>query len=678
MKLDKYFMIMLCTVTTLHSFLSPSIAQEMGREELLEEMYLVVDYDEAGESESAMASFYSPGFSATVDNKDPQLSNGKVTPEYGGSSTQFYFSVDYSDSNEDVPATIGVYIDDAPSSVTLDSGSAYNGTYKSEAKTLSSGTHTYYFVATDGDGGSARLPASGSNSGPTVNDNPQLSNGVVSPSSGTSSTQFFYEVTYQDPNNDAPATIYVYINGTPSYMTLDSGLTYNGTYKSSIAQMLVPGTHSYYFTAEDGEGGSVRLPTSGSYSGPTVNDLPQLSNGMVDPDSGNSSTSFYYYVDYYDGEEDIPETSYVYVDNTAYEMDFYSGESPNGTYRYGPKLLETGNHSFYFSFTDKLSNTTRLPVAGSFSGPTINDPPQISGGRVNPDSGSGSTDFYYYVDYYDGEEDIPETSYVYIDDTAYEMDLYNGESYNGTYRYGPKLLKTGSHDFYFSFTDGYNEMVRIPPDGSYSGPEMVSGSIYVYDNLGGATIILNDTDSGHITPATLSSVDVGIHKVSLSKNDYVSLPAYATILVIQDQTVEVPFILMPCPAEITLEDETDHLHLLRHFRDSLLNKNAGGKEYIDLYYIHASEISLLILGNQDLRIRMGKLLHQFIPLLKFSMEEVSAVLPSELMGEIKVLIDDFEEKGSPFLKAALKRVRMDLQEGIPLKDLGFEVEEDSF
>jgi hypothetical protein len=574
MRAYKTLVTILFMVITLFGFSPLSIAQEVGKEELFDDHYDGLDYDEEKVGYSATIYFYSPGLSATV-NDNPQLSNGKVAPESGDSSTQFYYSVDYSDTNEDVPATISVFVDDIPSTLTLDSGVAYNGTYKSAAKTLGSGNHTYYFNATDGDGGSARLPESGSVSGPRVNDAPELSNGKVEPSTGTSSTQFFYEVFYHDPDKDSPPGVYVYIDGTPSTMTLDSGVVYNGTYKSA-AMTLDSGVHAYYFMVTDGSGGSARLPVSESYSGPTVNNLPRLSSG-----------------------------------------------------------------------------------------------------EVIPHSGGDSTDFYYYVDYYDEDEDVPETAYVYIDNVAYVMSLYSGKGYNGVYRYGPKLFKSGDHEFYFSFVDGYDDIVKLPSGESYSGPEMLSGEIYVYDNIGDAHIILDDSDSGYTTPATLAPVNRGIHKVSLLKDNYVSFPSYATVEVAQE-AVEVPFILLSCPAAVALKNESDSLHLLRDFRDGVLNQTGRGKEYIDLYYTNASEISLIMMNNSEVKNRMETLLHQLVPLVTPLMERENVILTSEMKDEIELLLDALEAKSSPFLKAALKRVRKELNKGEIFKDMGFEVEEGSF
>ena len=673
MKTYKTLFITLFMVITLSGFPPLSIAQEVGREDMFDEYYDGLDYDEGNVGHSATIYFYSRGLSAT-GNDNPQLSNGKVAPESGDSSTQFYYSVDYSDSNGDAPTTISVYIDDASSTLTLNSGVASSGTYKSAAITLGLQAHTYYFTAEDGNGGSARLPASGSISGPGVS-NASLSNGKAEPGTGTSSSEFFYEVTYNDPDEGSPSGVYVYIDGTPSSMTLESGSAYNGTYKSS-AQKLDSGTHNYYFTAIDEEEVSIRLPASGTYSGPTINDPPQLSEGKVTPDPGNSSTDFYYYVECNDKEGDVLKTYYIYIDDEAYEMSLYSGVSYNGTYQYGPKMLKGGSHDFYFSFTDEHNNVGRLPVSGSYSGPTINDPPQLSGGKVVPDSGNSSTDFYYYVEYYDGEEDTPGTPYIYIDNVAYVMSLYSGVSYNGTYRYGPKLFKEDGHDFYFSFGDGYNDIVRLPSEGSYSGPEMTSGAIYVYDNVGGASIILDGSDSGYTTPATLSPVNMGVHKVALLKSNYVSLPPYAVVKVTQN-TVEVPFILLPCPAVVALKGESDHLGLLRDFRDSTLSQTEKGREYVDLYYAYASEISLIMMNDSEVKSRMERLLYQLIPFVTPLMERGDVILPSEMKDEIVLLLDEFEAEGSPFLKAAMKRIRKELNGEEIFKDMGFEIEGDS-
>ena len=49
---------------------------------------------------------------------------------------------------------------------------------------------------------------------------------------------------YDDPIGDAPSEIYVYIDGTSSYLILESGVAYEGIHKS-VAHLLDSGDHKY-------------------------------------------------------------------------------------------------------------------------------------------------------------------------------------------------------------------------------------------------------------------------------------------------------------------------------------------------------------------------------------------------------------------------------------------------
>lgn len=101
-------------------------------------------------------------------NQDPDLSNGYVNLSSGDTNTDFYWYVDYYDQDGDFPTLKNVYIDGMSYTMSLYSGSASNGTYLYGPKNLSAGSHNYYFYFSDGYGGSARLPSSGTYSGPSV------------------------------------------------------------------------------------------------------------------------------------------------------------------------------------------------------------------------------------------------------------------------------------------------------------------------------------------------------------------------------------------------------------------------------------------------------------------------------------------------------------------------------
>jgi len=97
---------------------------------------------------------------------------------------------------------------------------------------------------------------------------------------------------------------------------------------------------------------------------------------------------------------------------------------------------------------------------------------QQSTARVSPSSGNTSTDFYWYVHYYDADGDPPSTRDVYIDGMSYQMELDSGSDSNGTYIYGPMNLGVGSHDYFFYFTDGHGGSDRLPSSGTFSGPSV--------------------------------------------------------------------------------------------------------------------------------------------------------------------------------------------------------------
>ena len=315
----------------------------------------------------------------TQPNQPPTLSSGYVTPSSGDTPTIFNYYVTYTDSDGDAPTTKYVYVDGSPRTMTKVSGSYTSGATFKYSTTLSTGSHNYYFYFNDGHGHTKRLPTSGTYSGPSVslpNQAPTLSSGYVTPSSGDTSTTFNYYVTYTDPDGDAPTTKYVYVDGSPHTMTKISGsYTSSATFKYSTT--LSAGSHNYYFYFNDGHGHTKRLPTSGTYSGPSVslpNQPPTLSSGYVTPTSGDTSTTFNYYVTYTDSDGDAPTTKYVYVDGSTHTMTKISGSYASGaTFKYST-TLSAGIHNYYFYFNDGHGHTKRLPTSGTYSGPSVSPP----------------------------------------------------------------------------------------------------------------------------------------------------------------------------------------------------------------------------------------------------------------------------------------------------------------
>ena len=145
---------------------------------LMEDDGYEYDADE-GEWEHGMQSFSlksqpvtpTPTPTPTPVNHPPQIWNGKVLPSEGSVTDSFNFIIDYFDPDGHSPSTKKVYIDGASHYMSLYSGSSSNGTY-TYTTSLGSGNHSFYFYFKDTKGASARLPQSGSFSGPIVHATP--------------------------------------------------------------------------------------------------------------------------------------------------------------------------------------------------------------------------------------------------------------------------------------------------------------------------------------------------------------------------------------------------------------------------------------------------------------------------------------------------------------------------
>jgi len=417
--------------------------------------------------------------------KPPTLSDGNVSPFAGSISTTFTYSVHYQDPDETAPVVRNVVIDGEPHAMQLRSGVASDGDYE-YSTTLGSGSHTYYFYFEDGDSLTARYPAQGSRSGPTIggaNIAPVLSEGEVWPTVARPGTNFTYTVHYNDANADAPTEMNVVIDGIPVSMQLYDGASYLGYYRFQTSGLSI-GSHAYYFYCNDGSGGDDRLPESGAYTGPSVqegNITPTLSDSGVTPESGTTDTTFVFAATYYDGDGDVPVTGLVVIDDEPQGMALTSGQPDNGIYEYDTQLSQ-GSHSYYFYFEDPSGAFARAPSGGSYTvevGPG-NTPPVLTDGTVSPASGNISQNFSYSVHYYDADGDEPVTNIVYIDNVHHYMTLAEGAPANGTYRYSTSLER-GSHTYYFYFFDGMGGQVREPVSGANTGPNVYAGKPLALD-----------------------------------------------------------------------------------------------------------------------------------------------------------------------------------------------------
>nr|MDO8115470.1 hypothetical protein [Candidatus Sigynarchaeota archaeon] len=321
------------------------------------------------------------------------------------------------------------------------------------SKQLTVGSHFYYFTASDG-AVSATTPTQ---SGPVVtNTVPALSNGIVSPANSSFQTTFTFRVTYTDADNNAPSSVYVYIDDVAFMMSkqTSSDTNYTDGCVYTCSKQLTVGSHFYYFTASDGAV-SATTPTQ---SGPVVTNIaPTLSSNSVSPANGTIQTTFMFQVIYIDRDNNAPAYVNLNIDGTAFLMLKQTSSDTNYVdgceYIYSRQLI-VGSHSFYFTASDGAASATTV----LFSGLTVtNTIPSLSNGSVSPANGTIQTTFTFQVTYIDADNNAPSYIVVRIDGTAFTMSKRTPSDTNfrdGCVYICSQQLIVGSHFYYFTASDG--------------------------------------------------------------------------------------------------------------------------------------------------------------------------------------------------------------------------------
>ena len=446
--------------------------------------------DEWGAQVRLPATDYYTGPSVSRYNWPPQLSSPSVSPPSGSVDTTFWFSIGYFDEDGDIASTAQVVVSSGTQSyvwdMVLTDGLGSSGTY-SYCSSLPAGSYSHYFRFTDARGASARLPESGSYSGPVVtgeNTPCILSFGGVSPSIGTTHTEFTFRVHFLDRDGDTPSVATLYLNSkmtVSAKLTLGNGLLYDGdyTYRTKLSSPV----DWYYFRFVDTHGDEARLPAEGYFFGPNLageENRSLLDSGGVDPIFGAREDTFRFSVHYYDVAGGAPIEARLFLKSSGWSatepMEPMVGEAPaNGTY-VADLALEEGSYQYWFAFTDSQGAQVRLPDTGEFSGPyvaTSNHSPVLTDVELSPGCGSAGSAFSFSAHYFDQDGDEPGIARLILfgEDQSFSIvpDLVSGTAANGTY--GAELaLSAGEYRFCFSFVDGKGAKARYPAQGRASGP----------------------------------------------------------------------------------------------------------------------------------------------------------------------------------------------------------------
>ncbi|MFH0990018.1 MAG: FlgD immunoglobulin-like domain containing protein [bacterium] len=208
----------------------------------------------------------------------------------------------------------------------------------------------------------------------------------------------------------------------------------------------------------------------------TIADRPTLSGGSVNPTSGDETTRFTWSVQYRDPLGAGPSSGRIYIDNAAHELALTSGTPAIGaTFSYSD-FLSQGSHQFYFVFQTRIGDIRNSASGGpAVSGLGL----PLSNGHVEPQTGSASTTFDYYVTYTSPSGKTPTKVVVVIDETlSPAMNKVSGSYGTGAlFKYSAASLGVGQHKFRF-YANIDNSTVSLP--GHW--PDNIDGPIVVQQN----------------------------------------------------------------------------------------------------------------------------------------------------------------------------------------------------
>lgn len=500
-------------------------------------------------------------YTEPVLNTSPVLSystetgfNNGFDPDTGISSTLITYKVIYTDADNNAPAFMKTVIPSLPignqehamsidnSAIpSLRNGDFTDGEQYYYTRYFTPGSYDVYFSTSDWLL-SDRLPASGSNSGPVIdNTAPTLSYSTetgfiqgLDKQNAKVNENVTYKVVFSDPDNLPPANVYVYINGTAKTMLKDTSASgtvndnnyLNGEQYYYTTNFTAIGTHKYYFEASDANSATVQLPVPPGNDGPTItNDKPVLSRAVganyggdtsyqpagddVHPNNGSTGTTFAFKIIYTDLNNQPPADIRIHInddptgtplikDPTAGNDDNYAdGEQ----YQLTTMLNPVGTYTYYFTTTDGI-DSDRLPAVSNIPLPNvINTIPVLAfsaesgygSDGVSPDNGTDLTNFTYKIIFIDQDNNAPTGAgyiKVYINGTGYPMvldtspgtsqDLKDGDHtvQGEQYKYTTTLGIGSVHQYYFEAFDG-SAVVRVPV--LTDVPNYLSGPVVVDD-----------------------------------------------------------------------------------------------------------------------------------------------------------------------------------------------------
>lgn len=148
---------------------------------------------------------------------------------------------------------------------------------------------------------------------------------------------------------------------------------------------------------------------------------------------------------------------------------------------------------------------------------------------------------------------------------------------------------------------------------------------------------------------------------SLSKYTF-NPPLYELLIDDEDFTgINFEALSQSCPAQEVLEDQSSSLNLLRKLRNEILAKHELGREYTNLYYKHAPEMTSLIITHEEIREDVSELILDIIPEIKLLIEGEYVILRTEVIDEVENFFNTLESYARPEFRKTIKKMIKDIR-----------------
>jgi hypothetical protein len=118
-----------------------------------------------------------------------------------------------------------------------------------------------------------------------------------------------------------------------------------------------------------------------------------------------------------------------------------------------------------------------------------------------------------------------------------------------------------------------------------------------------------------------------------------------------------------CAASFVADNDTSALSVIRSFRDRVLTTTPAGMDYIQLFYKHSLELTLLFMSDSSLKAQGEKLLYDVIPYLVSIRNGNVITINPFIIDEISFLCDSLSASASPALLETLFQFQHELHDG---------------